>query len=143
MPKPSSPQHAPRPQNWQGVKASLEECVGLLRQGKPSSAEDVARKMLEFAPMEGQAWHLLGRILQQTSRHAEALKCFTRAENCYERHQHVQDPPVSIRLAALLWNRGEHEQARAMLNILLARNPDEEALRQLRETWLQQNGQAV
>ncbi|MDQ6958841.1 MAG: tetratricopeptide repeat protein [Mariprofundaceae bacterium] len=135
------PKHAPRPQNWQGVETGLEECTHLLRQGELSRAEDVVRQVLEFAPMEGQAWHLLGRILQKTNCHAEALDCFASAESCYGRHKHEQGPPASIRLARLLWDQGEYDEARAMLGILMIRNPDDDSLQQLRDTWLQRDGQ--
>jgi len=145
MPKPSSSRHAfkrtPRPQHWQGVEAGLKECSRLLQQRELSSAGDMARQVLEFAPMEGRAWHLLGRILQQTNRHAEALECFANAEHCYGQHQQTQGPPASIRLARLLWDQGEHDEACAMMSILMIRNPDDDSLRQLREAWSQQDGQ--
>jgi len=91
--------------------------------------------------MEGQAWHLLGRILQKTNRHAEALDCFASAESCYGRHKHDQEPPASIRLARLLWDQGEDDEARAMLDILMMHNPDDDSLRQLRDTWSQRDRQ--
>ncbi len=93
--------------------------------------------------MEGQAWHLLGRILQKANRHAEALDCFASAESCYGRHEHDQGPPASIRLARLLWDQGEDDEARAMLGILMMRNPDDDNLRQLCNTWSQRDGQNV
>jgi len=137
------PKHAPRPQSWQGVETGLEECAHLLRQGELSGAEDVARQVLEFAPMEGQAWHLLGRILQKANRHAEALDCFASAESCYGRHKHDQGPLASIRLARLLWDQGEDDEARAMLDALMMRNPDDDSLRQLRDSWSQRDEQNV
>jgi len=93
--------------------------------------------------MEGQAWHLLGRILQKTNRHSEALECFASAENAYARHHHTQESPASIRLARLLRSQGEHEQAHAILNLLLMRNPDDEILQQLRRTWSTEDGQSI
>jgi len=147
MPKSSSPKHAfrhtPRPQNWQGVETGIAEGTRLLQQSEFSRAEEVLRQVLEFAPMEGQVWHLLGRTLQKTDRHAEALNCFDRAETCYNHHQHVQKPPASIRLARLLWDQGACEEARAMLGILMMRNLDDDQLRQLREAWSQRDGQSA
>jgi len=147
MPKPSSPEHAfrrtPRPQNWQGVEAGIAESARLLQEGELSRAEDVVRQVLEFASMEGQAWHLLGRILQKTNRHAEALDCFASAESCYDHHKHDQGPPASIRLASLLWDQGEYDEARAMLGILMIHNPEDDSLQQLRETWSQRDGQTA
>jgi len=84
--------------------------------------------------MEGQAWHLLGRILQKNNRHAEALDCFASAESCYGRPKQDQSSPASIRLAHLLWGHGEDDEARAMLSILIMRNPEDDSLRQLHET---------
>jgi len=91
--------------------------------------------------MEGQAWHLLGRVLQKANRHAEALDCFASAESCYGHHKHDQGPPASIRLARLLWDQGAYDEARAMLGILMMRNPDDDSLQQLREIWSQRDGQ--
>ncbi|MDQ6959573.1 MAG: tetratricopeptide repeat protein [Mariprofundaceae bacterium] len=143
-PNHSSPKHAsgraPRPQNWQGVESGLAEAARLFQQDDLSRAEEVIRRVLEFAPVEGQAWHLLGRILQGDNRHAEALECFASAETAYGYRKHGQRPPASIRLARLLWNLGECEQARTMLDTLILRRPDDENLRQLREAWLQQGG---
>jgi len=145
MPKHSSSDHAPeytpRPQNWQGVESGLEEASRLLRQDELSHAEEVMRQVLEFAPMEGQAWHFLGRILQKANRHAEALDCFASAESCYGRDNRDQRPPASMRLARLLWGQGEYDGARAMLGILAMRSPDDDGLRQLCATWSQQGGQ--
>jgi len=94
--------------------------------------------------MEGQAWHLLGRILQRASRHTEALECFASAEACYERHTPgPRQPPASIRLARLLWNQNECEQARAMLEILLMHDPENKTLQQLRAAWSRQGGQGA
>jgi len=143
MPKHPSPGHtseyAPRPQNWQGVESGLAEAARLLQQNELYRAEKVMRHVLEFAPMEGQAWHLLGRILQKTGGHAEALECFTSAEACYARRKPDQEPPASTRLARLLWVQGECEQARSMLDILILRHPEDENLRQLHVAWQQQD----
>ncbi len=147
MPKHSSPSHepeyAPQPQNWQGVESGLAEASRLLRKDKLSRAEGVMRQVLEFAPMEGQVWHFLGRILQKADRHAEALDCFANAESCYGRHKYDQGPPASMRLARLLWDQGEYDEARTMLSVLMVRNPDDDSLRQLREAWSQQGGRGA
>ncbi len=147
MPKRSSPdygpEHAPRPQNWQGVESGLAEASSLFRRNKLSRAEKVMRQVLEFAPMEGRAWHVLGRILQTSGRHAEALDCFASAESCYGRNGCDQRSPASVRLAHLLWNQGEYGEARVMLGALMARDPDNGGLRQLREAWSPQGGQGA
>ncbi len=135
--------HATQPEKWQGVKAGLEEGSSLLQQHEFFSAEEAVRQVLEFAPMEGQAWHLLGRILQKNNRHAEALDCFSRAESCYIQHKQEQDSPVSIRLAHVLWRQGQYEEARSMLDILMMRSPDDDSLRQLHHAWIQQEGQTA
>jgi len=137
------PKHVTQPETWQGVKAGLAECSSLLQQSEFSSAEQVVRQVLEFAPMEGQAWHILGRILQKKNHHSEALDCFARAEACYEQHKQDQSPPASIRLAQLLWCQGECQVARAMLRVLMTRDPEDDSLRQLHRTWAQQGGETA
>jgi len=121
----------------------MAEAGRLLRQGEPSRAENILRQALEFAPMEGRAWHLLGKILQSGDRHVEALDCFARAESCYGRGKGGPGAPASIRLARLLWAQGEKAEARAMLDMLMPRHPDDERLRQLRDEWAQQEGRAA
>ncbi len=133
-PKHPLPRHAPRPHNWQGVQEGLTESARQLRAGELDAAEQITRQVLEFAPREGRAWHLLGRILQQAGRHGEALECFERAHDCY-RDAHPDTPPASLRLARLLWAQGERAEALAMLDLLLMRQPNDEELRTLRETW--------
>jgi len=134
-PKHPLPRHAPRPDNWQGVRDGLAESARLLRAGQLEAAEQTARRVLEFAPREGRAWHLLGRILQQAERHGEALECFERARACYH-DSRAEAPPASLRLARLLWAQGEHAEAKAMLALLLMRRPDDEELLKLRQAWL-------
>ncbi len=112
----------------------------MLRQHNPSGAEGILRQVLEFAPMEGRAWHLLGKILQDGDRHTEALDCFSRAESCYGRKKRESRSPVSIRLARLLWMQGGKKEALDMLDILMQQRPDDARLRQLREDWRQQEG---
>ncbi len=141
-PKPA-PSSIPGPENWPGVSESIAEADRLLRQGEPSGAENILRQALEFAPMEGRAWHLLGKVLQAGGRHVEALDCFSRAESCYGRGRDGPEPPASVRLARLLWAQGEKEEARAMLAILAPRHPDDERLRQLRDEWTQREGRGI
>ncbi len=143
-PKPSSasPRRAPRPENWQGVEEGLTACARLLAAGEPEAAERTARQVLEFAPREGRAWHLLGRILQQMSRHGEALDCFARARACYEGSR-AEAPPASLRLARMLWEQGERAEARAMLAVLMLRRPDDPELARLRESWEEDAAQAA
>jgi len=109
-------------------------CMRLLESGRLVEAEQIAREVLEFAPREGRAWHMLGRILQQADRHGEALDCFSRARACYHGSRN-EAPPASVRLARLLWDRGERAEARAMLAVLMLRRPGDPELARLRKAW--------
>lgn len=101
-----------------------------------AQAEDELLQLLEFAPMEGKAWHMLGRCHQIQNRHTKALECFERAACCYNSQNRPEDtPPASSRLARLLWEQGEHAAARTMLALLLNRRPDDEVLLELRKSW--------
>jgi len=125
----------PTPLNWRGVSQGLSDAKVLLHLGFFAKAEDSLLQLLEFAPMEGKAWHLLGRCHQEQERHAKALECFERAACCYKTHQGIETPPASARLARLMWNQGEKDEARAMLDMLLMQQPDDASLLAMRQKW--------
>ena len=85
--------------------------------------------------MEGKAWHLLGRCHQEQQRHAKALECFERAACCYANQNSNDMPPASARLARLMWDQGEEDGARSMLDLLLMRQPDDMSLLAMRQEW--------
>jgi len=111
----------------------------LFRGGEYESAQLTLHELLEFAPLEARAWHLLGRVLQAVGAHADALGCFGKAASLYDDNQ---DNPGSamatVPLAKLLWSQGDQEAARAMLGLLMLRKGDEPELLALREAWERQ-----
>jgi len=142
-----SPQAAPeqtavaKPDSWRGVEQGLQDATALMREKAHAQTEDVLLQILEFAPMEGKAWHMLGRCHQTQQRHDKALECFERAANCYRNQDTTNQAPASAAIAQLLWNQGEKKQAEAMLNTLLTNRPDDAKLQAMRAVWdEQQNG---
>jgi len=125
----------PTPQNWQGVEHGLKDAAGLLHLHLYTQAEDTLLHLLEFAPMEGKAWHLLGRCHQLQDRHGKALECFDRAACCYKNQTADSAPPASARLARLLWDQGDTAAARTMLDELLVRQPDDAVLLVMQQDW--------
>jgi tetratricopeptide (TPR) repeat protein len=135
----SPPSHRPPPipQNWRGVGQGLKDATDLLQRHLYTQAEQSLLQLLEFAPMEGKVWHLLGRCHQARKQHARALECFEHAASCYRNQNSSDAPPVSARLARLLWDQGEKDAARAMLEQLLMREPGDEALLAMQHDWQQ------
>jgi tetratricopeptide (TPR) repeat protein len=125
----------PTPQNWRGVSQGLKDAKVLLHLGFFAKAEDELLQLLEFAPMEGKAWHLLGRCHQEQGRHDKALECFERAAFCYKANQGGETPPASARLARLMWDQGEKDEARCMLDTLLMQQPENASLLAMRQEW--------
>jgi len=135
QPAPMSLRATPTPQNWRGVEQGLKDATGLLHRHLFAQAEDTLLHLLEFAPMEGKAWHLLGRCHQLQTRHTKALECFDRAACCYKNQVAESAPPASARLARLLWDQGDSAAALAMLDQLLMRQPDDAALLAMQRDW--------
>ncbi len=133
----SPPAHRlpPTPQNWRGVGEGLKDATALLHKHLYAQAEDTLLQLLEFAPVEGKAWHLLGRSHQAQGRHAKALECFERAGCCYRNRNSKDEPPASSHLARLLWDQGDADAARAMLEQLLIRQPDNADILAMQENW--------
>ena len=131
----------PTPESWRGVGQGLKDAAGLLQLHLFAQAEDALLQLLEFAPMEGKAWHMLGRCHQVQHRHVKALECFERAACCYNTRSHTDDaPPASARLARLLWEQGEEDEARSMLAQLLAGSPADPSLLSIQQQWNQSTG---
>lgn len=125
----------PTPDSWRGVDQGLKDATQMLRLKLFARAEDELLQLLEFAPMEGKAWHMLGRCHQIQNRHAKALECFERAACCYRTREAGPDtPPASVRLARLLWEQGDSDAARAMLAVLLSTRPEDAELLSLQES---------
>ena len=125
----------PKPANWQGVAEGLAEAQRHLRDGEYGKAQNILQDILEFAPVEARAWHLLGRALQADGRHDEALDCFSTAASLYGSHVSGQTRPASVRLARMLWDQGDRLGACTMLDALLQKNPDDPQLNALQAAW--------
>ncbi|MDX8402050.1 MAG: tetratricopeptide repeat protein [Mariprofundaceae bacterium] len=128
---------APRPGNWRGVDAGLAAAKAAFHAGKLEVCEAVLREVLEFAPAEARAWAWLGKVLEVGGREGEAHDCYARARALLVRagKRRTASPPASIGLARLLWRQGEKDAARAMLAVLLVRDPEDPRLKALKEDW--------
>jgi len=131
---------APKPANWQGVAEGLSEAQKQLHQGEYGKAQNVLRDVLEFAPVEAKAWHLLGRALQSDGDHEAALDCFSTAATLYgNRVPGHERRPASIRLSKLLWEQGDRLGAQTMLDALMLEKPDAEELLELQAIWQEES----
>jgi len=131
----------PKPAIWQGVAEGLSEAQRQLHQGEYGKAQNVLRDILEFAPVEAKAWHLLGRALQSGGEHGDALECFHTAASLYgSRSPGNEKQPVSIRLARLLWDQGDRLGAQTMLDALMLEKSDDEELLKLQAIWQEEQG---
>ncbi|MDX8410630.1 MAG: hypothetical protein R8K46_01990 [Mariprofundaceae bacterium] len=111
----------------------------LLGIGEHESAQLTLHEVLEFAPFEAKAWHLLGKALQASGTHADALGCFKKAACLYGNDQDDTFATMAtIPLAELLWRQGDREAARAMLGLLMLRKGDDPEILTLSEAWKRQ-----
>jgi len=127
---------APKPDNWHGVAEGLSRARQHTSDGLFQKAIDTLKEILEFAPSEPKVWRMLGDILDQHGHSDKAEACHRKAAR-FENYAVEQKPapPASKRLATLLWSQGDCESARAMLAILMMRNPDDSSLVELRASW--------
>ncbi|MDX8376763.1 MAG: tetratricopeptide repeat protein [Mariprofundales bacterium] len=125
----------PKPNNWQGVRQGLDASITLIKKRDLAEAEVLLREVLEFAPMEARAWHLLGKVYQLLGKHIDALDCFDRAGRMYTPVNNESKPTASSTVARLLWQQGNEDEARIMLQTLLAERPDDERLLRMFQEW--------
>jgi len=130
----TSAKEAPKPANWRGVAAGLQEAETLAT-SDPDGAIRILHEVLEFAPTEPRAWQKLGELLQSSGRVDEASQCLARAIQLRNGNSGKPKLPVSKRLAELLWSQGDHDTARAMLAILLLKRPQDATLSELKAQW--------
>jgi len=131
----------PKPANWQGVTEGLTEAQRRLCNGESGRARNILQDVLEFAPAEARAWHLLGKVLQSDGEHEEALNCFNTAASLYGGETPGQpNHPASLRLARMLWDQGDRLGACTMLDTLLQKSPDDPSLNELQAVWQQELG---
>jgi predicted Zn-dependent protease len=124
----------PRPVNWCGVTEGMTAAKKALRAGQLKQAEQLLSELLEFAPAEIRAWKLLAKT-QRKLKHIEAgIKSAKRAlelQNIPKNHE----APASLTIAQLLWQQGEHKEARNMLELLVSDQPENERIQSLRQQW--------
>jgi len=139
-PTPNSSRQTPKPANWLGVADGLAAARQAVEQGKLPYAERILREVLEFAPAEAEAWQSLAEVLQARGRPDEAMTCIEKAAKLQQSRHQDKAPAASARLARILWSQGEKDAARAMLAVLMMKNPDDETLQSLRRAWTEESG---
>jgi len=127
---------APTPGNWHGVTEGLIKARRHVCDGLYQEAVNTLKEILELAPSEPQAWSLLGEILHKHGHTEKAAACHKKA-SALDASSNLDNSaiPASARLAKLLWTQGESDAARAMLALLLLRNPKDEGLIEMRSVW--------
>ena len=126
---------APTPENWHGVAEGLNKANQHLCDSRFQDAVNTLKEILEFAPSEPKAWKLLGEILATHGHTSKAAACHKKA-SALEASLDIDAPmPASERLAKLLWAQGESDAARGMLALLMLRNPENETLIAIRDSW--------
>lgn len=124
----------PRPASWRGVTEGMAVARKAAASGQLEQAEQLLLELLEFAPAETRAWKLLAKT-QRKLGHIEA------GINSAKRALKLQNAPansgspVSLTIAQLLWQQGEHRDALSMLELLLSDQPENEQLQNLRRQW--------
>jgi len=127
---------SPKPTNWPGVRKGIENAARCFQQEEYQQAKVNLQEILEFAPMEPGVWQLLGRVMQATGEHEEAINAFRKSANLYGSSEtDYSDPVATISLAKLLWQQGDRESACSMLDTLMARETVDPRVVALRQTW--------
>ncbi len=126
---------APKPANWRGVAACMREAKAAYAAEDFAGAEKLLLELIEFAPNETRAWKLLAHTQKRLGKIRDAIASAERALELQRAAQTRAEMPASLTLARLLWQQGDNEAARAMLAVLLLRDPDNEGLKRLRREW--------
>jgi len=124
----------PKPVNWRGVSEGMAAAIAAARNDKLETAEIILRDVLEFAPAEMRAWKLLARIQRKRGDIDAGIASATRALQLQALSK-FHEPAVSVTLARLFFEQGEHDEALQMLDQLLARDPDNTVLKELKIQW--------
>jgi tetratricopeptide (TPR) repeat protein len=127
-----APTPAPTPTNWQGVRTGLESAIRHFQRSDYHQAKVQLESILEFAPMEARAWHMLGKVMQALGDHERALEYFHHASDLYDPIPSGERGEIaSVTLVKLLWKQGDREGASAMLDKLLEQGEDGQKIREL------------
>ena len=124
----------PRPANWRGVTAGMADAKQAVASGQLEQAEQLLLELLEFAPAETRAWKLLAKIQRQLGHIKAGINSAKRALELQNTPPN-RGTPASLTIAQLLWQQGEHREARNMLALLLSDQPENEQLQHLRRQW--------
>ncbi len=128
--------NTPKPSNWPGVKAGLQQAKDAIESRDLDTAEQLLRETLEFAPSVPETWHILAAVLNRKGQVAEARQCLKRVIKLNQTDILLHpDLPVSKRMAKVLWSQGDHETALNMLAELLLNSPEDAELKSLQQTW--------
>jgi len=134
-----NPQTTPKPENWSGVTQGFAAAKKAFRNHSLQEAESILLEVLEFAPSEPKAWAWLGHILKSQGQMKEATQHFQKAKSLLtKKHQQQSKEVSSLPLARILWQQGEFQSARSMLETLLLSKPADKILLQLSATWGEQ-----
>jgi predicted Zn-dependent protease len=102
--------------------------------GQLEQAEQLLFELLEFAPAETRAWKLLAKTQRKLGHIEAGINSAKRALKLQNAPAN-RGSPVSLTIAQLLWQQGEHRDARSMLELLLSDQPENEQLQSLRRQW--------
>ncbi|MDQ6980232.1 MAG: tetratricopeptide repeat protein [Ghiorsea sp.] len=125
-----------KPRIWLGVKKGLQAAKDAIENKDLTLAEKLLREVIEFAPAEPEAWHILAAVLNRQGQVDEAKICLRRVIKLKETNIELQtDLPVSKRMAKLLWTQNEQAAALTMLAELLLDIAGDTELLELQQTW--------
>jgi len=113
----------------------MHEAHTAFEQGSFAKAESLLLELLEFASAETRAWKLLAHAQKAMGKIQPAINSANRALELQHSASPRSDVPVSLTLARLLWQQGDTTAARAMLGVLMMRQPDNMDLIELKQQW--------
>jgi len=124
----------PRPANWRGVSAGMLDATQAVACGRLEQAEHLLLELLEFAPAETRAWKLLAKTQRELGHIEDGISSAKRALGL-QNAPPKRGKPASLTIARLLWQQGEHGEARDMLELLLSSQPENKQLQNLQQLW--------
>jgi len=125
----------PKPANWRGVTDCLRQARDAYQNQAYAESEQLLLELIEFAPSETRAWKLLANTQKAQGKIQQALASARRALDLQNAANQSDEMPASATLARLLWEQGEHDAARAMLGLLIMRQPENSELEELKNIW--------
>ncbi len=104
-------------------------------------AEQILQELLEFAPRELRGWKMLARLQRDMGKIDAGIKSATIALRLKQALNQQPPAQVSLRLAQMCWQQGDHHSALGMLHELLAQQPQQPQLLALKTQWEQELAQ--